>query len=82
VGDDQKGVADRDQGAFLAAAPGEAVVAGAEEGLGPGGPDDCFAEGTAEPGVALAGGLSSCSTRKPFPLPTSIPFIIMPRKSD
>jgi hypothetical protein len=45
VDDGEDGVADRDQGSPLAAAPGEPVVAGAEEGLGPGCPDDCFAEG-------------------------------------
>jgi hypothetical protein len=38
-GDGVDGVADRDQGALFAAAAGEAVVAGAGEGLGAGGAD-------------------------------------------
>src|SRR5215472_16895228 len=36
-GDDQDGVADRDQGSLFAAAAGEPVVAGGQEGLGAGG---------------------------------------------
>ena len=55
-GDDQDGVADRDQGARFAAAAGEAVVTGAEEGLGPGGADAGLAEGAGDPRVALADG--------------------------
>ena len=35
-GDDEQGVADRDQGSLFAAAAGEAVVAGGQEGLGAG----------------------------------------------
>ena len=54
-GDDQDGVADRDQGALLAAAPGDPLVAGGQEGLGAGGAGGGFADGAAEPGVAGAG---------------------------
>lgn len=42
--------------AHVAAAFDDPAVAGAEEGVGPCGGDRCFAEGAAEPGVALAGG--------------------------
>ena len=35
-GDGEDGVADRDQGALLAAAPGDPLVAGGQEGLGAG----------------------------------------------
>ena len=54
-GDDEDGVADGDQGALLAAAPDDPLVAGGQEGLGPGGAGCGLAEGAAEPGIALAG---------------------------
>src|SRR6266536_1583779 len=54
--DGEDGVADGDQGAFLAAALDDPLVAGGQEGAGPGGADGGFAEGAAEPGIALAGG--------------------------
>ncbi len=54
-GDGEDGVADRDQGALLAAAPGDPLVAGGQEGLGAGGAGGGFADGAAEPGVAGAG---------------------------
>src|SRR6266487_4341829 len=54
--DGEDGVADGDQGAFLAAAPDDPLVAGGQEGPGPGGGDGGLAEGATEPGVALAGG--------------------------
>ena len=55
-GDGEDGVADGDQGTVLAAAPDDPLVAGGQEGLGPGRVGGGFAEGAAEPGVALAGG--------------------------
>jgi hypothetical protein len=54
--DGEDGVADGDQGAFLAAALDDPLVAGGQEGAGPGGTGGGFADGAAEPGVALAGG--------------------------
>src|SRR5207245_10576809 len=54
--DGEDGVADGDQGAFLAAAPDDALIAGCEEGAGADGSGGGFAEGAAEPWVALAGG--------------------------
>src|SRR5215813_523922 len=56
LGDGEDGVAGGDDRAFLAAAAGEPPVALGEEGVGAGGADDDFAESTADPGVALAGG--------------------------
>src|SRR6516225_11417159 len=55
-GDGEDGVADGDQGAFLAAALDDPLVAGGQEGLGPGGAGGGLPEGAAEPGIALAGG--------------------------
>ena len=52
--DGQDRVADRDDGAFLAAAAGQAAVAVAEEGVGAGEPGDDLAEGAGQPRVALA----------------------------
>ena len=54
--DGEDRVADGDQGAFLAAALDDPLVAGGQEGAGPGGAGGGFADGAAEPGVALAGG--------------------------
>jgi hypothetical protein len=51
--DREDGVADRDDGAFLAAAAGQAVAV-AEEGVGV--PGDDLIEGAGEPRVAFAGG--------------------------
>ena len=55
-GGGEDGVADGDQGAFFAAALDDPLVAGGQEGAGAGGAGGGFAEGAAEPGVALAGG--------------------------
>jgi hypothetical protein len=60
--DRQDGVADGDDRASFAAAPGDAVVALAEESVGPGRCGDDLAESGGEPGIALAGGAA-------FPLP-------------
>jgi len=53
--DRQDRVANSDDRASFAAAPGEAVVALAEEGIGAGGGGDDLAEGGGQPGVAFAG---------------------------
>jgi hypothetical protein len=45
-----------DDGALLAALAGEPVIAGTEEGLGPGDAGRGLAEGAADPWIALAGG--------------------------
>jgi len=50
------GVADRDDGAFLAASAGQTAVAVAEEGVGAGQSGDDLAEGPGEPEIAFAGG--------------------------
>ena len=54
--DREDGVADGDDRASLAAAPGDAVVSLAEEGIGPGRRGDDLAESGGEPGIALAAG--------------------------
>jgi hypothetical protein len=54
-GDGEQGVTDGDQGALLTAAPDDPLVAGGQEGLGPGGAGGGLAEDAAEPRVALAG---------------------------
>src|SRR5579875_3111435 len=52
--DDQDGAGDGGQGLALAAAFDQAAVAGAEEGIGPGGGGGDLAEDAVEPGVSLA----------------------------
>src|SRR5690349_16563341 len=49
-------MADGDQGSLAAAALDDALVAGAEEGVGPGGGQRGLADGALDPRVALAGG--------------------------
>lgn len=55
--DDQAGAADRDDGAFLALARGDAAVALAEEGVGAADDDRGFAEGAGQIAVAVPGGV-------------------------
>jgi hypothetical protein len=50
------GAADGDDGLLLAAATGDASVAGAEEGIGASGSDSVLAENTGEVVVAVSGG--------------------------
>ncbi len=56
VGDGEVGVAGGDDGAFRAAAAGDAPVTPGDESMGAGGADDDLAEGAADPGVAPASG--------------------------
>jgi hypothetical protein len=57
AGDDQDGAAYRDDGAFLAAAPGDAPVALAQEGVGSAGDHGGFAKHARQVPVAVTGGV-------------------------
>ena len=63
VGDDEEGIADRDQRA-AAAAPGNAVVAGAGEGLSPGGAMAASPRIPLIQGLPLAGGTGFCPCQR------------------
>ncbi|SFH16949.1 hypothetical protein SAMN02787118_15220 [Streptomyces mirabilis] len=54
-------MADGDQGSLAAAALDDAFVAGAEEGVGPGGGQLCLADGALDPGVATCQWGRTCS---------------------